>query len=267
KRFEKKTNVIICGSYISYRIFFKDKKYIVSLESGYNAPKIKFSRKHSKVIMFISDSHSKKWLNKYIKKNSITDILTPYKKTLQGLGFANVLSDERVHSFPWCVDNNIITPFKPINRNTGVLGFGQIGLKTGVYDQREWSINSGLLKSFDYAGSGNQAYKGDDYYSWLRGFDASVVAMSTKDIYNYTVAKYFEVPSQGVLLIAFPSVDLEEFGFRDGVNCLFVNRDNFFERIRHYENNPDLYLDVRSKGIMLIKENHSVEKRLDDLTN
>ncbi|WP_322406951.1 glycosyltransferase [Idiomarina sp. PL1-037] len=265
KKFYKKSNVVICGSKISYFLFFKNKKIICSLEPFYNAPPIKFRKTHKKVILFVSDSHSKSWLNNYILKNNVTDILTPYKKTLLRLGYANRLGIDNIHSFPWCVEESMLNVSGPKSYSPKVLGFGKTGLKSGVYDQREWAIKSGLVESFDYAGSGNQALKGNDYFKWLREYDACVVAMSTNEIYNYTVAKYFEIASQGLLLFAFPTVDLEDFGFSDGKNCIFVNRETFQRKILEYSANPSAYLDVRKNAVTLIKENHTISHRIKQL--
>lgn len=265
KTYSSKKNVIMCGSFISYYLFARNKKYVISLEAKYNAPTIRFSKKHKKSAMFVSDSHSKKWLNTAIVNNNITDILTPYRKTLISLGYANYLSESKIHSFPWCVSDRVLLNEKIVINDSEVMGFGKTGVSLGVYDQREWSINSSHILSFNYAGSGNQVFKGDDYYKWLRTFDACVVAMSTHDVFNYTVAKYFEVPSQGMLLIAFPSVDLEEFGFIDDENCIFVDRYNFEDKVKKYKVNPEKYISIRESGLDLIKKRHTVSRRIIDL--
>jgi hypothetical protein len=263
--FVKENNAILCGSLISYKLFFRKKRYVVSLEPKYNAPSIKFSSSHKKAIIFLSDSHSKEWLPEYLKNNNITDILTPYKKTLLYTGYASLLNESNIHSFPWSVPSHLTDNITISLKNNEVLGFGQTG--SIVYDLRDWSFNTGLLVTFDYAGSGNYKFKGDEYFRWLReNFDACVVAMSSEKLYNYTVAKFFEIPSQGLLLFAFPSVDLEDFGFVDEVNCIFVNKDNFHEKIEKYKENPQKYFEIRKNGLELIKLKHTVSERLKYLT-
>lgn len=261
--FVRNENCLICGSFISYWLFARYKKIVVSLEPKYNAPIITFSNRHLKTFVFISDSHSKAWLPLYIVKHNITDILTPYKKTLEYTGFHKPLDETRVHSLPWCVLDRLLNDVKIDVQDNRVLGFGQTGGL--VYDLREWSFDTGVLSSFNYAGSGNKKFFGDDYYHWLRNYDACVVAMSSKELYNYTVAKFFEVPSQGLLLFGFKTVDLEEFGFVDELNYIRITKENFFLKIKDYNNNPEAYLKIRRNGLELIKNNHTVSKRLEQL--
>lgn len=261
--FVNQENCLICGSFISYWLFARHKKTVVSLEPKYNAPCIRFSKRHARAFLFISDSHSKSWLPEYIVKNNITDILTPYKKTLEYTGFHKPLNELKVHSLPWCVLDRLLEDIEIISRDNKVLGFGQTGGL--VYDLRDWSFNTGVLSSFNYAGSGNKKFSGDAYYHWLRTYDACVVAMSSEELFNYTVAKFFEVPSQGLLLFGFKTTDLEDFGFVDGLNYIEVTKENFLEKIKDFKNNPQSYLEIRKKGFELIKSKHTVSKRLQQL--
>lgn len=261
--FVKENNCLICGSFVSYWLFGRHKKYAVSLEPKYNAPIIKFSKLHEKTFTFISDSHSKAWLPKYIKNKNITDILTPYKKTLLYTGFYKPLNEARVHSLPWCVADRLLDNVKIQLRSSNILGFGQAG--SVVYDLRTWAFETGVLTSFNYAGSGNKKFSGDAYYEWLSTFDACVVAMSTQKLFSYTVAKFFEVPSQGLLLFGFKTEDLEDFGFIDGENYISVSKLNFFNKINKYKSNPEKYLQIRKNGFELIKNHHTVSKRIEQL--
>ena len=262
-KFVEDNDLLLCGSSLSYFIYGRYFKNIVSLEVYYNAPKINFLSHHDRIVMFISDSHSKKWLPKHIKNANITDILTPYKKTLQYTGFCGDLDTENIHSFPWCVTTEDMRDVHIKSNNNNVLSFGKIGSE--VYDLREWAFNTGELVAYDYAGSGNKKYSGNAFYQWLRSFDACVVAMSSMKIYNYTVAKYFEVPSQGLLLFAFPSDDFSELGFIDNYNCIYVNKDNFYDKINEFKNSPEKYIEIRKNGFDFIRNNHTDLCRIDYL--
>ncbi|WP_346209176.1 glycosyltransferase [Aeromonas salmonicida] len=261
--FVSQENCLICGSFLSYWLFARHKKTVISLEPKYAAPCIKFSKRHIKTFVMISDSHSKSWLPRYIVKNNITDVITPYKMTLEYTGFHKPLAQSRVHSLPWCVLDKLLDDVKVCAKDNVVLGFGQTGGR--VYDLREWSFNTGVLASFNYAGSGNQKFSGDAYYHWLRTYDACVVAVSSDALFNCPVAKFFEVPSQGLLLFGFKTVDLESFGFVDGINYIEVTKENFLEKIKDFKNNPESYLQIRRNGFELIKARHTVSKRLEQL--
>lgn len=261
--FVERNDLLLCGSVISYLIYGRKSRNIVSLEAGYNAPKIKFGNRHNKIIMFVSDSHSKSWLPKYIEDSNITDIITPYKKTLEFTNYYKPLEKNKVHSFPWCVNEDDMLNVNIESRSTEILGFGKTG--TDVYDLREWSFNTGELSAFNYAGSGNKKFSGGSFYHWLREFDACVVAMSSHEIYNYTVAKYFEVPSQGLLLFAFPSEDMQDLGFIHNENCIFVSKENFYDEIKKYKKSPEEYISIRKNGFDFIKNFHTINNRLEFL--
>lgn len=264
-RFASQSNVILCGSIVSYLLYGKNAENVVSLEPKYNSPNITFNNIHTKSVIFVSDAHSKKWLNNYVNSHNITDILTPYKKTLLSTSFANNIESDHIHSFPWCVNDHIVFQGDIDIKRNDVLGFGKTGSE--VYDLREWAFDSGELVAFNYAGSGNQKFSGDAFYHWLRTFDACVVGMSTIPLYNYTVAKFFEVPSQALLLFAFPTEDIIELGFEDNVNCIFVTKENFKTKLECFKNDPSSFISLRKAGVKFIKENHTVSARLETLNN
>ena len=77
--------------------------------------------------------------------------------------------------------------------------------------------------------------------------------------------KYFETVAAGALLIGQYCQDLELLGFQDGYNCIIFNKENFKKKVKKYLINKKSYLEIRKQGIRLIKERHTIEKRVDDL--
>jgi spore maturation protein CgeB len=146
-------------------------------------------------------------------------------------------------------------------RNNEVVIFGAKG-KGETYDTRNWCREQDGVTNYSYSGVENMAYRGVDYYKWLLEFDAIIAAVaSSSSIYNYVVAKYFEIPSSGALLIGQYSPDIDRLGFND-INCLLFTKENFIEKLNHYRNNPEKYLEIRKAGRELIKERHKISDRV-----
>lgn len=88
---------------------------------------------------------------------------------------------------------------------------------------------------------------------------------------NYIVSKYFEIPASGSLLLAkIPEGEsIESLGFIDMVNFISVNENNFLERIEFVLNvdNRELIDKIRYNGYLMIRNNHSLLKRIDKIND
>jgi hypothetical protein len=84
-------------------------------------------------------------------------------------------------------------------------------------------------------------------------------------IYKYVVAKYFEIPATGALLLADDAVSelLEKLGFIENKHYLPVSKDNLEERIRYVldERNHDELDKVRRRGQDLVWQRHKTSDR------
>ena len=76
------------------------------------------------------------------------------------------------------------------------------------------------------------------------------------------IAKYYEVPATGSLLLAEDSIDVREVGFIADKNYVSVNRENIFKKINYCLNNPEAYREIRLAGMEFVRTNHSVENRV-----
>jgi len=81
---------------------------------------------------------------------------------------------------------------------------------------------------------------------------------SLKDI---PVKKLFEVPACGSMLMTNASPVLKELGFKDRVNCCFVDTNNVLQTIRYYLDNPDEYKQVVAAGQALVETQHRAYHR------
>jgi Glycosyl transferases group 1 len=84
-------------------------------------------------------------------------------------------------------------------------------------------------------------------------------------IFKYVVAKYFEIPATGALLLADDAVSrrLRELGFIENTHYLPVSKENLEERIQYVldERNHDAVDEIRRRGQQLIWERHKISDR------
>lgn len=81
---------------------------------------------------------------------------------------------------------------------------------------------------------------------------------SLKDI---PVKKVFEIPACGSLLMTNRSEMLAQLGFKDSVNCCFVDTNNVLQTIRFYLDHPDHYAAVTAAGREMVARLHRPESR------
>jgi len=84
-------------------------------------------------------------------------------------------------------------------------------------------------------------------------------------IYGYVVAKYFEIPATGALLLADNAVSgpLKELGFLENEHYVPVSENNLEERIQYVldEANHEELDEIRKKGHELVRERHKTADR------
>jgi hypothetical protein len=84
-------------------------------------------------------------------------------------------------------------------------------------------------------------------------------------IYRYVVAKYFEIPATGALLLADAAVSgpLKELGFLENEHYIPVSKQNLEERIRYVldEANYEELDEIRKKGHELVRKRHKTGDR------
>lgn len=91
------------------------------------------------------------------------------------------------------------------------------------------------------------------------------VAFTDSSKCTYSVAKYFEIPATGALLLADSAVSgpLRSIGFIEGVHYIGVSNENMEEKIRQVldENNHDELDQVRRNGQELVWRRHKTQDR------
>lgn len=108
--------------------------------------------------------------------------------------------------------------------------------------------------------------------SYAKNIARHLAAITDGLIYGYVVAKFFEIPATGALLLGEERMKgaLGVLGFRDGVHYLSVGPENLKPRIEEVldpRNRKDID-EIRRQGQKLVLDHHLVEhraKQIDDV--
>jgi len=103
-----------------------------------------------------------------------------------------------------------------------------------------------------------------EYINELHKYYCCVATSSKVD---YVVAKYFEIPSTGSLLLANYTPDLDRLGFIDGKHYVSITEENFFKTLDDVLNNPKRYDRIRREGMDFVLNNFSIFERFKQFEN
>ena len=81
--------------------------------------------------------------------------------------------------------------------------------------------------------------------------------IATSGIDNCIVAKYYEIPATGALLLGEREKELDMLGFEPGVHYVPITREDVFDKIRYVLSHPEDYLEMRKKARSFVREHHS----------
>ncbi len=212
----------------------------------------------------LSDPHLQPWREAAILDQGVDFVLAYYRRpTLHHFGR---LPPEKVIFFPWAVPDPWIDT-GPI-RYHGQRELMIFGAAQGeAYTVRNWCRRQPGVRSYEMSGVENKVMDDRRFFEWLQGFDAVIAAGSESPAYRLTTPKYYETAAAGSLLVAQTTDDLAEAGFADGLNCLVFSQADFHEKVRPWREAPDdpRWLEIRRAGRELIRERHSLSRRLDEL--
>ena len=176
---------------------------------------------------------------------------------------------KKVVWIPHSASPDFMLPYNPDAENSILLS-GAIGhyyplrqQMRELYDQGSYSIayhqHPGYYTGYDYE---NDPSVGNGYAQTINRYRA---AFADSLIYRYVVAKYFEIPATGALLLADDAVSgpLRELGFVAYKHYLPVSQENLEERIQYVldESNHAELDEIRRNGQQLVWERHKTTDR------
>jgi len=105
-------------------------------------------------------------------------------------------------------------------------------------------------------------YINDSYIELLHSY---LAGFATPSILKYTVAKYFEIPATGSLLLGVRTDDLDKLGFRPYKHYIPFTQDTIKQTVSSIVNNPQKYREIRLSGMEFVRKYHSINNRFNQL--
>jgi len=141
----------------------------------------------------------------------------------------------------------------PYNKNPKMRCLQTGATKLGYYPLRHFIMNN--AKNVDY-----KRAVGDKFAKLLNSYFCCV---NPSGIYNSPVAKCFEIPAAGTLLLTNKTSDLKKVGFVANKHYVPISQKNVLQTITHCLSNPTKYEHIRKEGMEYVHKNHSVNNRIE----
>lgn len=137
-----------------------------------------------------------------------------------------------------------------------VLGNGSTGGEQ--YTLRRWAFEQPYISVVPHWINDDSTPFGMNYTNFLSNY-AGVLALHD----YFPVPKYFEIPAAGCVLFAQYYKEFEELGFKDYQHCIYVNKNNFEERVRDFLSSVQSYQGIADAGIKLVEDNYTAKHFAD----
>ena len=145
---------------------------------------------------------------------------------------------------------------KPLaDRFKAVLGNGAIVGPDDLYTFRKWAFCQSNISYVDHWLRNNEHPKGINYPDQLLASYAGALALASWQ----AVPKYFEMPLAGCVTFMQWNSDAYRAGFRDGENCIFVEKENFNEKINHFLSHIIDYQSIADRGRELVEHHYTAQ--------
>jgi len=148
--------------------------------------------------------------------------------------------------YPVCPEaaNYPPTCSKPLSERLGkVLANGALVDHHGYYDFRKWAFRQPCVFHIKHWLYNPATPKAGAYPGFLSRFAGALALFR-----DNAVPKYLEIPLAGCVCFAQWNRQYYEMGFRDGVNCIYVDRHTFADRIAEFLNDPGAYQAIATAG-------------------
>jgi hypothetical protein len=196
----------------------------------------------------------------YLFNNADVLLLTYKRNFIENTEYSDFHS--KAIDFPWfyCHDAMVLPKFK--DRYDSYLLTGRISdaykFRRSIYQRAKTGvINVSVLEHPGYGEKMKGGFLDDDFISYVSRYRGGIV--TTSDMYDYTVSKYFEIPGSGCLMLCQHTPDLANLGFVDGVNCIYIDEGNL-DNVACLS--PGSLADIARLGEELIMSRHLMRNRL-----
>ena len=141
-------------------------------------------------------------------------------------------------------------------------------LKTTIKNNQKYWKYADIMRHPRWARRGRlESYEigpqlNEDYAKTLNRYFCSI---ATDSKYRYGLAKYYEIPAAGALLIATRTPDINDAGFKPWVHFVPIEKkdsEKAMNQVIKIIENPSNYEFIRKQGREFVLENHSVKNRV-----
>jgi len=258
---------------LNYVIFYPRQAKLIDTEKKIYNDIINIPKKK---IIFIDDVHSKYHVSIDINYLNKFDIKLMFYKYLQKKFLPELESSKIISNRHYIHDNFVHSVNNPRNIKISILGH----FRHQTYKTRKYIMNNSNLINDKLINCNISVFRKsvnvNKYYNILHNSYASIATTGDNlEFYcPYLVAKYFEIPGCGALLLAHVLPELEEemkdCGFIENVNYIkFTNIEDLIEKCNYVfkpENKEEIER-IRLNGYNLIINNHLISHRQKQIIN
>lgn len=156
-----------------------------------------------------------------------------------------------------------------VSYTTRVVGLASLrtaGLRIGPFERRDSLVTRAAMRAESLLGSRRAsrwwiAARAWNQRSLLRG---SQVGCTCGSGVMYDVRKFYEIPAAGCALVCYADAHLANLGFVNGKTCVYANPEDYGREVRRLLSRPDELESIRRAGFEMVRELHSMEKRVSD---
>ena len=186
----------------------------------------------------------------FFKKMSIKPCLgNKYFKDEQILPFRHILSNKELSKFNITKKYDISVLGVLYKRRKEILKLAKNKYK--VYNPALLLRLRKMLNSF------NKKYHFSNKllnYLFQKGLAKSKMSYTDGSTLDLFVRKYLEIPSQKTLLLCHPFKGMKDYGFIENEHYIYVNQDNFYDKVDNLLVNEKLTKEIIENSYNLIKE-------------
>lgn len=135
----------------------------------------------------------------------------------------------------------------------GCIWAGENGFRP--YEFRSWAFNQSCINHE------KKIVVGEKYQQWLSCYASALALCDT-----YVCPKYLEIPLSGCVCFAQKQLEYEDMGFRDGLNCIYVDKGNLQKVIKDFIDNISYYQSIADNGRKMA-EKYTSEQFADFIYN
>lgn len=103
--------------------------------------------------------------------------------------------------------------------------------------------------------------------NYAKEINKAKIFLTDDSIYNYPIAKYFEVAACNTLILGSGSEELRDLGFIDKKTMVEINEDNFLKKAKYYLENEKERKVIAKEGYDMVRKYHRTKDRVREFVD